>query len=395
MIGFIELCTAYFFIGDHGNLAKEDVRAAYDGTLFYRLEDNSTVQRKQKTVRPLPPLAGSYLLSSQNRVIRFVKGGLHSLPSSVSITNAIVRGWAAYLQENTIAIKNNSIYRILKRSFSPMIQGVTAPKPEAIFSNKKNIIVEEEEKQDDAFSHLAGVVQPETSLEDSTSLLCGLCIDDFTSSNDDSAIFRNMTKKNEEIDIYVINSSDEGFMNGFLRTDNDTDWLQEGFTGIKKDDRLVEAVSEKMHDFTDDENKKHATENQEEDQQQQEDHAESSVEHVTIAERELVVEPTIEPTVKPTVKPTVESTVEPTIEPTVKPIIGYTVERIEEDEEIAITPPPDEASEKKDAPKATVITQEKKNPEPVQGKRTSNKKKKKKHNQAGHVSPITSDSGKD
>lgn len=335
--------------------------------MFYRLEDNSTVQRKQKTVRSPPPLAGRYLLSSRKRAIHFIKGGLHSLSSSVSITNPIVRDWAAYLQENTIAIRNNSIYRILKRSSSPMIQGVTTPKPEAIFGNKKNIIVEEEEKQGDTFSHLTGVVQPENPLEDSTSPLRGLCIDDFTSSNDDSTIFRNMTKTNEEIDIYVINSSDEGLMGGFLRTDNDTDWLQEDFTGIKKDDRLVEVVSEKMHDFTNDENKKHATENQEEDQQQQEDHAESSVEHVTIAERELAVEPTV----------------------------GYTVEQSEEHEKVTITPPPDEVSEKKDIPKATVITQEKKNHEPVQGKRTNNKKKKKKHNQAGHVSPITSDSGKD
>ncbi|CEI98432.1 hypothetical protein RMCBS344292_12541 [Rhizopus microsporus] len=269
-----------------------------------------------------------------------------------------------------MAIRNNSIFRILKRSSSPMIQGVTTPKPEAIFSNK-NIVVEEEEKQGDAFSHLTGVVQPENSLEDSTSPLRGLCIDDFTSSNDDSTIFRSMTKTNEEIDIYVINSSDEGLMGGFLRTDNDTDWLQEDFTGIKKDDRLVDVVSEKMHDFTNDENKKHATENQEEgqqqQQQQQEDHAESSVEHVTIAEREPVVEP----------------------------IVGYTVEQSEEHEKVTITPPPDEVFEKKDVPKATVITQEKKSPEPVQGKRTNNKKKKKKHHQAGHVSPITSESGKD
>ncbi|KAG1434509.1 hypothetical protein G6F57_021558 [Rhizopus arrhizus] len=69
-----------------------------------------------------------------------------------------------------MAIRNNSIFRILKRSSSPMIQGVTTPKPEAIFSNK-NIVVEEEEKQGDAFSHLTGVVQPENSLEDSTSPL--------------------------------------------------------------------------------------------------------------------------------------------------------------------------------------------------------------------------------
>lgn len=321
------------------------------------------MQRKQKTVRSPSPLAGRYLLSTRKRVMRFIKSGLHSLSSSISITNPIVRDWAAYLQENTMAIKNSSIYRILKRSSGPMVQGVTTPKPEAIFGNKKNIIVEEEEKQGDTFSHLTGVVQPETSLEEPASLFRGLCIDDFTISNDDPTIFHNMTKKNEEIDIYVINSSDEGLMSEFLRTDNDTDWLQDGFTGIKKDDRLVEVVPEKMHDFTDDENKKHATENQEEDQQQQEDHAESSVEHVTIAEREFVVEPT--------------------------------VEHIEEHEKITITPPPDEVSEKQDASKTTATAQEKKNSEPVQVKRTNNKKKKKKNNQAGHVSPITSDSGKD
>ena len=36
MVGFIELCTAYFFIGDHGSLAKEDVRAAYDVSIYIK-----------------------------------------------------------------------------------------------------------------------------------------------------------------------------------------------------------------------------------------------------------------------------------------------------------------------------------------------------------------------
>lgn len=29
----VELCTAYFFIGHHGTLTKEDVRSAYDVSL--------------------------------------------------------------------------------------------------------------------------------------------------------------------------------------------------------------------------------------------------------------------------------------------------------------------------------------------------------------------------
>lgn len=33
-LSMVELCTAYFFIGHRGSLSKEDVRAAYDVSLF-------------------------------------------------------------------------------------------------------------------------------------------------------------------------------------------------------------------------------------------------------------------------------------------------------------------------------------------------------------------------
>ncbi|KAI9256924.1 Caleosin related protein-domain-containing protein [Sporodiniella umbellata] len=155
-LSMFELCTAYFFIGHRGSLSKEDVRAAYDGTLFYRLKDNDAVRRKMDA-SAFTPLAGSYLLSSRKKGIRFVENKLNTFLQTLSIGDVNLKEWLEYLKENTASLGEN--HRIMKRSSSG-IQGVPAPKPDAIYSKKREVQTPEEP------TCLTGVVQSDPVIRD-------------------------------------------------------------------------------------------------------------------------------------------------------------------------------------------------------------------------------------
>ncbi|KAI8394235.1 Caleosin related protein-domain-containing protein [Radiomyces spectabilis] len=83
----LEWCTAYFFIGQKGVLRKEDVRAAYDGSLFYRLSNTgrpaieNTGNNKKKKI----PLIESGIKIPQKTLVSLedhINGFLQKLPRS-------------------------------------------------------------------------------------------------------------------------------------------------------------------------------------------------------------------------------------------------------------------------------------------------------------------------
>ncbi|KAG1458681.1 hypothetical protein G6F46_006515 [Rhizopus delemar] len=239
VLGMIELCTAYFFIGHRGCLSKEDVRAAYDGTLFYRLKDNNSITQPARN--PYTPLAGTYLLSSRKRGMRFIEDQVNTLFSTISITDSNVRDWVNYLQDVALSsLKRGSI-----------IQGVSAPPP---YRKTETVVIDEEPEEEEPRPYLTGVAQSDFVSNVPVSLLGGLGVANLYESNQEgSDLFQNLTKHEEEPQIHI--ASDEGdgeIMNRFLRHDDNDTLHQESLTGVKdgEEGKLIHIVSEKMQEFT-------------------------------------------------------------------------------------------------------------------------------------------------
>ncbi|CAO3694134.1 unnamed protein product [Rhizopus stolonifer] len=243
-LSMVELCTAYFFIGHRGSLSKEDVRAAYDGTLFYRLKDNNTVQRKKMDTSLYTPLAGSYLLSSRKR-------------------DSNLRDWLEYMKESTTSIKETAMPRLFRRPSSSVIQGVPAPKPDSFFGKKKETVIIDQEEEEQARTYLTGVIQSDFFMEEHPDSLLGEMgvqnKNEIVVQND--SIFENLTKK-DDAHIQIVNNEEDELMNQLLREDDKTTWFTENLTGVKDDEgKMIGIVSEKMQDFTDEENT-HSTDSQ-------------------------------------------------------------------------------------------------------------------------------------
>ncbi|RCH89411.1 hypothetical protein CU098_000944, partial [Rhizopus stolonifer] len=262
-LSMVELCTAYFFIGHRGSLSKEDVRAAYDGTLFYRLKDNNTVQRKKMDTSLYTPLAGSYLLSSRKRGMRIVEGKVYSMLDTFSIKDSNLRDWLEYLKESTTSMKETTMPRLFRRPSSSVIQGVPAPKPDSFFGKKKEIIIIDQEEEEQTRPYLTGVIQSDFFVkEHSDSLLgeMGVQNKDRTAVQE-GPLFENLTKKDDD-HIQIVNSQEDEPMNQLLREDDKNIWFTENLTGVKDDEgKIIGIVSEKMQDFTDEENT-HSTDSQ-------------------------------------------------------------------------------------------------------------------------------------
>ncbi|KAF1803818.1 Caleosin related protein-domain-containing protein [Mucor lusitanicus] len=127
----VELCTAYFFIGHHGSIAKEDVRAAYDGSLFYRLKDNHKLMIQDK--KQASSLKGSYLSKPASPLsVKALEHRMQVLFSALQSKSSIaaeygVHDWVSYIQERTNSIRDHALPRALRRPTS-IISGVTTPK---------------------------------------------------------------------------------------------------------------------------------------------------------------------------------------------------------------------------------------------------------------------------
>ncbi|KAI8884864.1 hypothetical protein K501DRAFT_247190 [Backusella circina FSU 941] len=112
--GIIELSAAYFFIGHRGHLKREDVKAAYDGSLFYKLQNAKGVQEIQ--VETNDALSGTYLCGS-NSDLTDNKFSLYDL-ASIDLRKVL-----SFAKEQTHEF---SLENILRRHTS--IQGVRSPK---------------------------------------------------------------------------------------------------------------------------------------------------------------------------------------------------------------------------------------------------------------------------
>ncbi|OBZ90507.1 Peroxygenase 1 [Choanephora cucurbitarum] len=120
--GMIELMTAYFFVGHRGTLFKQDVRAAYDGTLFYRLEDTNRYVTQNQS------LQGSYLAKPNSMFsIKTFQNRLQPLydeaqtRSSRMLSYYQFDDWMHHVQQSTL------LPRVLRnRQFG--VQGVHTPR---------------------------------------------------------------------------------------------------------------------------------------------------------------------------------------------------------------------------------------------------------------------------
>ncbi|KAI8071948.1 Caleosin related protein-domain-containing protein [Thamnidium elegans] len=256
----IELSTAYFFIGHRGYLTKEDVRSAYDGTLFYRLRDTHRLMIKQGSVANIdstgPGLGGSYLASSHGLlsprgIENRVQNLLHALQSKSSalVSDKRLRGWVSYVQEGTESIKNSSIIpRGIISSPSSIIRGVTTPKASMYRSSKH-------EDPATLFPEgLTGVAKPESMPTDPKVLNTYLRKeeDDTISTKEaqhsdiNEQTYIRITNEKEPVSHFIDDSfvapkpqksvstitSHSLFQDGFLKDETD-DWPNQGLTGVK------------------------------------------------------------------------------------------------------------------------------------------------------------------
>ncbi|KAG1405227.1 hypothetical protein G6F60_003773 [Rhizopus arrhizus] len=206
-ISLIELCTLYFFIGHHGYLSKEGVRAAYDGTLFYRLQETNRIQPKSSLITSYPHLTHSSLLPKKHNVW-FLKGQLHALLNSTSLKGSYLHDWVNYFQEALTAIKDKTL-------LSSVTKSRCLPKLDVSCSEK---------------------IKMPTKSDDSDEGLCALVADtayhDLTPVNDNKnalnillkepPLFYGLTIKE---DITVI--SKDGIKNVLFLTNSTHDWPQE------------------------------------------------------------------------------------------------------------------------------------------------------------------------
>ncbi|KAI9360499.1 Caleosin related protein-domain-containing protein [Pilaira anomala] len=262
----IELSTAYFFIGHRGYLTKEDVRSAYDGTLFYRLRDTHRLLIKQGSVAHIdstgPSLGGSYLATSHGflspkGIESRMRGLLNAIQSksSAAMANYHLHDWVSYVMESTESIKNtNIIPRVIMRSPTSIIRGVTTPKSSMYKSTKH-------ENPATLFPDgITGVAKPEgeSVSTDSTlldSLLRNNDVNDVSEKEAQSTDIEEKAEQdyiknsnNEEPKSHFINddsfvvptpkksvstiTSNSLFQNGFLKDETDK-WPNQSLTGVK------------------------------------------------------------------------------------------------------------------------------------------------------------------
>ncbi|RCH94491.1 hypothetical protein CU098_000784, partial [Rhizopus stolonifer] len=128
--GIIELCTAYFFIGHQGTLSKQDVRAAYDGSLFYRIKDTNRLMIQDKD----NSLHGTYLSQSAHPLSKKAwETRFKSLSDSVQARSTLVLSdtrvnqWVSFIQDNMLSRLTRS---------RPVLRGVSTPKTPAYRTQK-------------------------------------------------------------------------------------------------------------------------------------------------------------------------------------------------------------------------------------------------------------------
>jgi hypothetical protein len=273
-----ELCTAYFFIGHRGSLTKEDVRSAYDGSLFYRLKDNHKLMiqdNKQEL-----SLKGSYLSKHSNPLnAKSLEHRMQILFSTMQSKSSIaaeygINDWVSYIQERTNSIKDHALPRAFRRPNS-IISGVTTPKSSMFRSTKVHddpselfpdgltgVAKATSEAAVMGTEFLSSLLRHGTDSSDSkTRGMHGILGDDSGDANIDQhhpILFSNLmtvnpaiTKENDaefpplpkasvsstsSTAASTLNSNNESVINEFLKSDdaNSHEWLVSGLTGVQQ-----------------------------------------------------------------------------------------------------------------------------------------------------------------
>ncbi|CAO3646042.1 unnamed protein product [Mucor fragilis] len=277
----VELCTAYFFIGHHGSISKEDVRAAYDGSLFYRLKDNHKLMIQDK--KQASSLKGSYLSKPASPLsVKALEHRMQVLFSALQSKSSIaaeygVHDWVSYIQERTNSIRDHALPRALRRPTS-IISGVTTPK-----SAGKAHAKEHDDPSKLFPDGLTGVAKATSEAaimgteflssllrhgadpsESKTRGMHGIFGDDSGDVNMDHhhpILFGNVSTENPAItkenaaDFPPLpkpsepsstssTSNNDALMNGFLKSDDSHahEWLAAGLTGVQQQQQQPESI---------------------------------------------------------------------------------------------------------------------------------------------------------
>ncbi|KAI8072785.1 Caleosin related protein-domain-containing protein [Gongronella butleri] len=118
----LEWLTAYMFVGKNGIVKREDVHAAFDGTLFYKLRERNRQSRAIQDVAAASTmeLSGVKVPKSFVRHLEnHLNQAVHLLPrSTVDTLNSRFRHWYAQMQDQT----SSSMQPILKGVATPQVQ---------------------------------------------------------------------------------------------------------------------------------------------------------------------------------------------------------------------------------------------------------------------------------
>ncbi|CAO0792560.1 unnamed protein product [Mucor circinelloides] len=267
----VELCTAYFFIGHRGSIAKEDVRAAYDGSLFYRLKDSHKLMIQDK--KQASSLKGSYLSKPASPLsVKALEHRMQVLFSALQSKSSIaaeygVHDWVSYIQERTNSIKDHALPRALRRPTS-IISGVTTPKsavkphakehddPSKLFPDGLTGVAKAtSEAALMGTEFLSSLLRHGADASDNSSSktrgMHGIFGDDSGDVNIDQhhpILFGNVSSENSSIhndkefpplpkpSESSSTSNNDSLMNGFLKSDDNHshEWLATGLTGVQQ-----------------------------------------------------------------------------------------------------------------------------------------------------------------
>ncbi|KAG1053839.1 hypothetical protein G6F43_004107 [Rhizopus delemar] len=206
-ISLIELCTLYFFIGHHGCLSKEGVRAAYDGTLFYRLQETNMIQRKSSVISSYPHLTHCSLLPKKHNVW-FLKGQIHALLSSTFVKGSYLHNLANYLQEILTTTKD-------KFPLSSVTKSTCLPKLDVSCSEKTKRPTKSDDSDEGLYALVADTAYHGLAPVDDNKNALNIILKE-------PPVFYGLTIKE---DITVI--SKDGVKNVLFLTNSTHDWPQE------------------------------------------------------------------------------------------------------------------------------------------------------------------------